>query len=143
MAGGAISWMSKKQATVALSTSEAEYVALSSATQEAVWLRRLLTDLKATPREPTVLMEDNQGAIAIARNPVSHARTKHIDIRYHYVREALQEGTIDLCYCPTEEMVADLLTKPLSKGKFEKLRLAMGMNTVTAAAQVANKVEVL
>ena len=138
MAGGAISWMSKKQATVALSTSEAEYVALSSATQEAVWLRRLLTDLKATPRELTVLMEDNQGAIAIARNPVSHARTKHIDIRYHYVREALQEDTIDLCYCPTEEMVADLLTKPLSKGKFEKLRLAMGMNTVTAAAQVAN-----
>ena len=138
MAGGAISWMSKKQATVALSTSEAEYVALSSATQEAVWLRRLLTDLKATPRKPTVLMEDNQGAIAIARNPVSHARTKHIDIRYHYVCEALQEGTIDLCYCPTEEMVADLLTKPLSKGKFEKLQLAMGMNTVTAAAQVAN-----
>ena len=69
MAGGAISWMSKKQATVALSTSEAEYVTLSSATQEAVWLRRLLTGLKATPRELTVLMEDNQGAIAIARNP--------------------------------------------------------------------------
>ena len=145
MAGGAISWMSKKQAIVALSTSEAEYVALSSATQEAVWLRRLLVDLRTAPKEPTVLMEDNQGAIAIARNPISHARTKHIDIRYHYVYEALQEGTIDLFYCPTEEMVADLLTKPLLRGPFEKLRLAMGMNTdctcaaaVTAAAQVAN-----
>ena len=135
MAGGAISWMNKKQAIVALSTSEAEYVALSSATQEAVWLRRLRVDLRTAPKEPTVLMEDNQGVIAIARNPI---RTKHIDIRYHYVREALQEGTIDLFYCPTEEMVADWLTKPLSRGPFEKLRLAMGMNTVTAAAQVAN-----
>ena len=115
MAGGAISWMSKKQAIVASSTSEVEYVALSSATQEAVWLRRLLVDLRTAPKESTVLMEDNQGAIAIAR-------TKHIDIRYHYVREALQEGTLDLCYCPTEEMVADLLTnKPLSRGPFEKL----------------------
>ena len=132
MAGGAISWMNKKQAIVALSTSEAEYVALSSATQEAVWLRRLRVDLRTAPKEPTVLMEDNQGVIAIARNPI---RTKHIDICYHYVREALQEGTI---YCPTEEMVADWLTKPLSRGPFEKLRLAMGMNTVTAAAQVAN-----
>ena len=135
MAGGAISWMNKKQAIVALSTSEAEYVALSSATQEAVWLRRLRVDLRTAPKEPTVLMEDNQGVIAIARNPI---RTKHIDIRYHYVREALQEGTIDLFYCPKEEMVADWLTKPLSRGPFEKLRLAMGMNTVTAAAQVAN-----
>ncbi len=86
MAGGAISWLSKKQAIVALSTSEAEYVALSLATQEAVWLRRLLTDLRAAPNGPTLLMEDNQGAIAIARNPIAHARTKHIDIRYHSIK---------------------------------------------------------
>ena len=86
MTGGPISWYSKKQAIVALSTSEAEYVALSAATQEAVWLRRLLTDLQVTLSEPTVLMEDNQGAIAIAiaRNPTAHARTKHIDICYHF-----------------------------------------------------------
>lgn len=77
-------------------------------------------------------MEDNQGAIAIARNPIGHARTKHIDIRYHFIRETLQEGTIDLCYCPTSEMVADILTKPLSRGQFEKLRLAMGMNSQPA-----------
>ena len=130
MAGGAISWLSKKQAVVALSTAEAEYIALSLATQEAVWLRRLLTELRV-PSQPVMLMEDNQGAIAIAKNPIAHARTKHIDIRYHYVREALQDGAIDLHYCPTTEMVADMLTKPLSKGQFEKLRLAMGMNTVT------------
>lgn len=79
MAGGAISWMSKKQATVALSTAEAEYAALSTATQEAVWLRRLLGDLKVLSNSPTILMGDNQGSIAIAKNPVSHARTKHIN----------------------------------------------------------------
>ena len=130
MTGGPISWYSKKQAIVALSTSEAEYVALSAATQEAVWLRRLLTDLQVTLSEPTVLMEDNQGAIAIARNPTAHARTKHIDIRYHFVREAMQMGIIDLYYCPTKEMIADMFTKPLSRGQFESLRLAMGMETL-------------
>ena len=127
MVGGPISWASKKQATVALSTSEAEYVALSSATQEAIWLRRLLTDLGAVTNGPT-MMEDNQGAIAIARNPVAHARTKHIDIRYHFVHEAVQEGTVDLCYCPTNDMFADLLTKSLPRGRLENLRLAMGMD---------------
>ena len=138
MVGGPISWASKKQATVALSTSEAEYVALSSATQEVIWLRRLLTDLGQVPNEPTVMMEDNQGAIAIARNPVAHARTKHIDIRYHFVHEAVQEGTVDLCYCPTNDMFADLLTKSLPRGRLENLRLAMGMDRQTMTAQPVN-----
>ena len=135
MARGAISWVSKKQAT---STSEAEYVAPSSATQEAVWLRRLLADLGAVPADPTVLMEDNQSAIAIAQNPVAHARMKHIDIQYHYVREALHEGTIMLLYCPTSEMIADLLTKPLSRGQFERLRFSMGMDIPTGPPRPAN-----
>ena len=128
MGGGPVSWLSKKQAIVALSTSEAEYVALSFATQEVVWLRKLLiTDLKSTSQKPTVLMEDNQGAISIAKNPVAHARTKHIDIRYHYIREAVQNGTINLCFCPSENMIADLLTKPLPRGRFTMLRDAMGL----------------
>ena len=90
ISGGPISWFSKKQTTVTLSTAEAEYVALSIATQEIVWIRRLLSDLTATQGQATVLMEDNQGAICIAKNHVSHARTKHIDVRYHYVREAIR-----------------------------------------------------
>ena len=90
MTGGAITWFSKKQAIVALSTSEAEYIALSVAIQEAVWLRRLLLDLKVALDGPTLIMEDNQGAIAIARNPATHTRTKHIDNRYHFVREAVK-----------------------------------------------------
>ena len=80
LAKGAVSWLSKKQATVALSTTEAEYVALSAATQEAIWLRRLLADVGKPHKEPIVVNEDNQGAIAMAKNPVGHARTKHIDI---------------------------------------------------------------
>ena len=128
MAEGPISWLSKKQATVALSTSEAEYVSVSAATQEAVWLRRLLADIQTVPEEPTRIMEDNQGAIGIAKNPIQHARTKHIDIRYHYVREALQKGIISLSYCPTDKMIADLLTKGLPRGRFEVLRKAMGMD---------------
>ena len=95
LAGGAVSWMSKRQAVVALSTCEAEYIALSQAAQEAVWLRKLLFELQVSVH-PTVIMEDNQGAIAIANNPVSHSRTKHIDIRYHYVCEAVQEGAINI-----------------------------------------------
>ena len=72
-------------------------------------------------------MEDNQGAIAIAKNPIAHARTKHIDIRYHYIREAVNDGIIEVKYCPTKQMIADVLTKPLPRGQFENLRLAMGL----------------
>ena len=75
MAKGPVSWISKKQPVIALSTSEAEYIAVSAAAQEAVWLRRLLADLKALPESPTIIMEDNQGAMALAKNPVAHART--------------------------------------------------------------------
>jgi hypothetical protein len=127
LSGGAISWLSKRQPTVALSTTEAEYISLSQATQEAVWLRRLLNDLKGSDIDSVLIMEDNQGAIALAKNPVAHARTKHIDVRYHFIREALESGVIDLEYCKTDDMVADILTKPLVKGQFCKLRQYMGI----------------
>ena len=96
MSGAVIDWFSKKQSIVALSTTEAEYVALSAATQEVVWLNRFLSDIKATPQMPVVIKEDNQGTIALAKNPISHNRTKHIDIKFHYVREALEDGIINL-----------------------------------------------
>uniref|UniRef100_A0A1X7SEB0 Reverse transcriptase Ty1/copia-type domain-containing protein n=1 Tax=Amphimedon queenslandica TaxID=400682 RepID=A0A1X7SEB0_AMPQE len=132
LAGGAISWLSKKQPTVSLSTAEAEYVSLCSATQEAVWIRRLLHDINCSQGAPTVIKEDNQGTIAIARNPVSHSRTKHIEIKYHYVRETIMDGQVSLEYCPTEEMIADLFTKPLASERFAKLRGAMGLTPVTS-----------
>ena len=130
LAKGAVSWLSKKQATVALSTAEAEFVALSAATQEAIWLRRLVTDVGESLEDPIVINEDNQGAIAMAENPVGHARTKHIDIRYHFVRDGVQNGVIILKYVATGEMIADILTKPLPKHPFEKLVMELGMKTV-------------
>ena len=99
--GASITWSSKRQASVALSTVEADYMALSQATQEAVWLQRLLEEVGETTSDGTTIMEDNQGAMATAQNPVFHRRTKHIQIRYHYVREAVAEGIIKLVYCPT------------------------------------------
>ena len=123
LARGAVSWLSKKQATVALSTAEAEYVSPQ-------YGRRLLTDVGEPLEEPIVIHEDNQGAIAMAKNPVGHARTKHIDIRYHFVREGVQSGVIVLKYVATDEMIADILTKPLPKHRFEKLVTELGMKTV-------------
>jgi hypothetical protein len=90
MAGGAISWQSKLQPTVAQSTTEAEYIAASAAAREGVYLRHLLSDLGFEQQEPTIVYEDNTGAIALAENPVHHSRTKHIDIRFHYIRECVE-----------------------------------------------------
>ena len=128
ISGAAFSWLSKKQPVVALSITEAEYIALLTAAQEATWLRRLLTDIKTPPVRSTVIKEDNQSAIAIAKNLVSHARTKHIDVKIHFVREALSNGSIELIYYATEQMVADLLTKPISCDRFEALRPGMGLS---------------
>ena len=129
LAGGAISWLSQKQQTVALSTCEAEYMALAVAAQEAIWLRRLLKDLQLIDtEEPTEILEDNQGAIAMSKNPVGHKRTKHIDIKHHFIRETIQAGTIVLTYCPTKDMVADTFTKALPRDQFEMLRRELGLS---------------
>ncbi|XP_065907800.1 uncharacterized protein [Dysidea avara] len=107
MSGGAVSWLSQKQATVALSTAEAEYIALGSATQEAIWLKQLLADLNTAPKKIEIL-EDNQSEIAMANNSAGHKRTKHIDIKHHFIRETVHTGTIILSYCPTANMLADV-----------------------------------
>ena len=131
MSTGAINWLSRKQATVALSTAEAEYIASSSATQEAIWLRQLTSDLKLKVDAPNEIVEDNQDAIALAKNPVGHKRTKHIDIQYHFIREAVQAGIIGLTYYPSKDMVADIFTKPLPKVQFENLKKQLGLLSLT------------
>ena len=125
--GGVISWASKKQSVVALSSTEAEYVAASLASQEAIWLRALLGDISFVQKKPTVIKEDNQGTIALSRNPKYHPRTKHIDIKYHFIRDKVAKKELILDYCPTEQMLADLLTKPLGKTLFQRLRGLMGV----------------
>ena len=128
---GAVAWRSQRQPTVALSTMEAEYMALTEATKELKWIRTFLAELgcngQSTDSTPTDLYSDNQSAIALAKNPVSHARAKHIDIRHHFVREAIQDQIIWVQYIPTAEMTADSLTKALGREKHEKCTARMGM----------------
>ena len=131
ISGAAISWRSKKQSCVALSIAEAEYIALASAAQEAIWMRQLLTDLRNPLREPTRIFEDNQSAICLAKNPQFHGRAKHIGIKYHFIREQVEKGTVELQYCPTEEMVADMLTKGLRRDQFIKLRMMSGLTQMS------------
>ena len=127
LSGGPISWSSRKQKCTALSTAEAEYISLSGAAQECVWLRRLSTELGCLPTGPTLIYEDNQASIAMAKNPQFHGRAKHIDIRYHFIREQIELGIIKLEYCPTEVMTADMLTKGLNGERFCKLRESTGI----------------
>ena len=107
LCNAAVSWKSQLQTTVALSTAEAEYMALCAAVQEALFLRRMLSEMGFVQREPTVILEDNQSCIALANNNMTHGRSKHIDIRYHFTRECVESGQIVLNYCPTEDMLTD------------------------------------
>ena len=125
--GGAVSWESRKQRTVALSSTEAEYMALTEASKEAIHLKGLLKFLNSEDTPEVIVFSDNQGALKLAENPVFHARTKHIDIRHHFVREAINNGSFQLCYVSTEEMAADVLTKGLPRSKHDKCRSLIGL----------------
>ena len=134
MNNGCISWRSKKQSTVALSSTEAEYMALTEATQEAVWLKSFLCELGEMKSDEAVKRyEDNQGSIALAKNPEFHKRTKHIDIRYHFVREKVEDGQVLLQYCATKDMKADMMTKPIPAVQIENLRNILGIQALSAA----------
>lgn len=126
LGGAAIAWESKKQRTVALSSTEAEYMGLSEAAKEAIYLKSLLRELLG--KSFTVaLYNDNQGAQKLAYNPVFHKRTKHIDIRHHFIRDAVENKEVILRYLSTGEMLADILTKGVSKPKHELCIKRLGM----------------
>jgi hypothetical protein len=125
--GNLVSWKSQRQSTVALSSSEAEYMSLAAATQEAIWLKRFVKELKIYADDAVLIHQDNQGAIALAKNPVFHQRTKHIDLRYHFIRERVEDKDINICYTPTSEMQADFLTKNLTRPLFEKHVKSIGL----------------
>jgi hypothetical protein len=113
LAKGAITWSSKMQRSVSTSTTEAEYHALAYAGKEAVWIRSFLQQLGQEPSGPTTIYGDNQGAIVLVKNPEFHARTKHIDVSAHYIRELAEDEEVTVQYMPTDQMLADCLTKPL------------------------------
>jgi hypothetical protein len=113
LAGGAVSWEARLQPTVAASSTEAEYMAAFSAVQDAVHMRSLLADLGAKQGSPTLIYEDNRGAMALANNTGWHKRTKHIDVKYHFLRERVATGEVKLEYVKTGDQVADMLTKAL------------------------------
>jgi hypothetical protein len=122
-----ILWQSRKQSNVALSTTKAEYIAMCSASCEAIWRLKLLTGLFDLEMEATTILCDNQRYIKMTKNPIFHDRSKHIEIRYHYIRDMVQRGAIKLQYVSTDEQVADVLTKPLSRVKFDHFRDKLGI----------------
>ena len=122
-----VSWQSVKQQVVALSSCEAEYIAASTASTQALWLARLLGDLLGRDTEAVALRVDSKSALALAKNPVFHERSKHIRVKYHFIRGCLDEGSIKASYINTTDQLADLLTKPLGRVKFLELCSRIGM----------------
>ena len=125
--GGAISWSSRKQELVTLSTAEAEYVATMHAAKEAIWLQKLIFELFPTLKMPTTLYCDNQAALRLSTDDNYHACTKHIDVRYHFIRHVIASSALQLVYCPTDDMTVDILTKGLPKWKVNFHVVSLGL----------------
>lgn len=119
---GSISWCSKKQSVVALSSCEAEYIAAALGACQALWLENLMDEPKLQQKKPMKLLIDNKSAINLAKHPVAHGRSKHIQTRFHFIRDEVNSGKLELEHCQTENQVADIFTKALKVEKFEELR---------------------
>lgn len=133
-ANGAISWSSQRQKIVTLSTTESEYVAATAAACEAVWLRKLLEEIGSRCDKATAIWVDNQSAIKLAKNPEFHKRTKHIDVKFHFIREKVANREIEVKYVPTKCQRADVFTKALPRIQFNSL---CEMLSITSAQTVS------
>ena len=122
-----INWVSRKQTCVALSSTEAEFVSLAECCQELLWTIMLMKDFGYFVDEPIEIMEDNQSCIKMVYSDRTEKRSKHIDTKFNFVKDLARNGTIKLTYCPTENMIADILTKPLQRIKLEKFRQDLGL----------------
>jgi hypothetical protein len=122
-----VSWCSRKQSFVALSVAEEKYIALSVAVREAVWLRKLLTNLFDHEMDSTIIHCDNQSCVKLSENPVFHYKSKHIEIKYHYIKDMVQRKAVYVQYLPTHEQIADIFTKPLARTKFEYFCERLGL----------------
>ena len=130
-----ISWSSRKHGSIAQSTAEAEYIAASDACRETIWLRKLLSDLFGGKLESTIIHCDNQSCIKLSKNPVFHDRSKHIEMKYHFIKDLVQRGTLKLQYIRTDEQIANILTKPLTSTKFMYFHDKLGMVENTSLAE--------
>ena len=138
LCNGLVSWYSKKQATVALSTAEAEYISACSCAKEIAWFRQLLTDMGYKQNAPTTINEDNQSCIQMAKNPQVNNKTKHIQVRFHYICQQMQANNIQFEYCPTKEQMADIFTKGLPKASFNALRKMLGLTELRGSVRIGN-----
>eukprot|EP00253_Pinus_taeda_P014456 PITA_14456 len=127
-----VSWFSKKQSSIALSTAEAEYVAVASCCTQLLWMMQNLQDFQISCTPPIPILCDNTSAISISKNPVMHSKTKHIPIKYHFLREQVLEQKVKLKYVPSKEQVADIFTKPLPRETFEYLRQKPGVVDISS-----------
>ncbi|PKU59584.1 Retrovirus-related Pol polyprotein from transposon TNT 1-94 [Dendrobium catenatum] len=127
-----ISWSIKKHVTVAKSSTEVEYRALSAATSEVLWLRRLAEELQMQQNSPTTIHCDNISAIAIAKNPIFHARTKHFEIDFQFICQHISNGNIRIQHIPSHEQTADILTKPFSSSRFKFLCSKLSIRSLNA-----------
>ncbi|XP_068490452.1 secreted RxLR effector protein 161-like [Phaseolus vulgaris] len=120
LSSGAVSWMSKKQPIVALSTTEVEFVAAATCACQAIWIRMVLKGLNHVQHKGTIIMCDNTSTIKLSKNPVMHGRSKHIRVRFHFLRDLVKSEKIELVHCGTQKQVADVMTKALKVGSFSK-----------------------
>ncbi|TXG72550.1 hypothetical protein EZV62_001129 [Acer yangbiense] len=130
LSSGAVSWSSKKQPVVTLSTTEAEFVAAASCACQVLWMRRILEKLGHTQGDSNTIFCDNSSTIKLSKNPVMHGRSKHIDVRFHFLRDLTKEGAVELIHCGTQDQVADVMTKPLKLDLFLKMRELLGVREV-------------
>jgi hypothetical protein len=138
--GAPVSWNSKKQPTVALSSTEAEYMAATSTSQESIWLAAILKDLGFPQNNPIPIFEDNQGCISLIKNATDHARTKHIDIKYHFIRERVENKELKFMWLPTSNNQADILTKGFNPIPFKRLRSLLGLGHLSIEGGVRNHI---
>ena len=122
-----VSWFNMKQTSVDLSSVVAEYIAVCMEAREVVWLQKILARLFGYMMEPTMIHCDNQSCVQMSVNPVHHDQTKHVEMRYHYVRDMVQRCVVELQFVSTNEQVVDVLTKPLVRGKFKGFRKMLGI----------------
>ena len=125
-----ITWVSQKQRCVALSSCEAEFMAATFAACQAIWLQRVLSHITGIKTGPVTLYIDNRSVVDLARNPVFHGRSKHIDLRYHFIRDCVEQGLIVIKHVRTNEQRADILTKALASIKFERMRDLLGVKNL-------------